>query len=70
MTWNRLDNDILWIPGDSTVTGYCHVTGKVVLCLNQPLRVKDMKLHFEGRRYMKYEYSSLGRDPTLTAYLN
>ncbi|PYH37112.1 arrestin family protein [Aspergillus neoniger CBS 115656] len=51
----RLDSDIIWLPGDSPSTGYCHVTGKVVLCLNQPLCVKDIKLHFEGRHYMNWQ---------------
>ncbi|PWY74879.1 arrestin domain-containing protein [Aspergillus eucalypticola CBS 122712] len=51
----RLDSDIIWLPGDSSSTGYCHVTGKVVLCLNQSLCVKDIKLHFEGRRYMNWQ---------------
>ncbi|GKZ24235.1 hypothetical protein AbraIFM66951_002306 [Aspergillus brasiliensis] len=51
----RLDSDVLWLPGDSSTTGYCHVTGKVVICLNQALCVKDMKLHFEGRRYMNWD---------------
>ncbi|RAL02604.1 arrestin domain-containing protein [Aspergillus ibericus CBS 121593] len=51
----RLDNDVIWLPGDDISSGYIHLNGKVILCLNQPLCVKDMKLHFEGWRYIKWD---------------
>ncbi|PWY80829.1 hypothetical protein BO94DRAFT_558240 [Aspergillus sclerotioniger CBS 115572] len=50
----RLDTNVIWLPGDDIPTGYCHLTSKVILCLNQPLCIKDLKLHFEGWRYLKW----------------
>ncbi|PYI02693.1 arrestin domain-containing protein [Aspergillus sclerotiicarbonarius CBS 121057] len=51
----RLDSNVIWLPGDTVTTEYHHLKGNVILCLNQPLCVKDMKLHFEGRRYIKWD---------------
>jgi hypothetical protein len=50
----RLDNNSLRLPRIDEDTSYGHLTGTVVLCLNKPLPVKDIKLHTRGIQYVKY----------------
>jgi hypothetical protein len=50
---SRLDNDILWLPRDVVDITYGHFRGKVILCLNHPICVQDVKLHLEGLYYLK-----------------
>ncbi|PWY73038.1 arrestin domain-containing protein [Aspergillus heteromorphus CBS 117.55] len=51
----RLESDLVWVPGDDDSARYYHVLGKILLCLNQPLCVKDIKVHFQGFRYMNWD---------------
>ncbi|PYH98625.1 arrestin domain-containing protein [Aspergillus ellipticus CBS 707.79] len=51
----RLADNVIWLPGEDNSHKYYHVKGNVILCLNQPLCVKDIKLHFQGHRYMNWD---------------
>ncbi|KAJ5618989.1 hypothetical protein N7510_002973 [Penicillium lagena] len=52
----RLDEDTLYLPGYGESTSYGRLSGTVVLCLNKPLAVKDIKLHAKGVRYVNWDW--------------
>ncbi|KAE8381311.1 hypothetical protein BDV26DRAFT_278884 [Aspergillus bertholletiae] len=51
----KLDHDTIWIPAMGHTIQYAHAPGKVILCLNKPTRVSDVKLHLEGRCYINWD---------------
>ncbi|KAE8139245.1 hypothetical protein BDV38DRAFT_281410 [Aspergillus pseudotamarii] len=51
----RLDQNTIRIPAAGHTVKYGHAQGKVILCLNKPTRVSDVKLHLEGRYYINWD---------------
>ncbi|KAE8369931.1 hypothetical protein BDV27DRAFT_171664 [Aspergillus caelatus] len=51
----RLDQSTIRIPAAGHTIKYGHAQGKVILCLNEPTRVSDVKLHLEGRYYINWD---------------
>ncbi|OQD80922.1 hypothetical protein PENANT_c031G00089 [Penicillium antarcticum] len=51
----RLDNSSLTFPRIDEDTSYGHLNGTVVLCLNKPLPVKELKLHTRGIQYVNWD---------------
>ncbi|KAE8404360.1 hypothetical protein BDV37DRAFT_282909 [Aspergillus pseudonomiae] len=51
----RLDQNTIWIPTAGHTIKYGHASGKVILCLSEPTRVWDIKLHLEGRYYINWD---------------
>jgi hypothetical protein len=45
------------LPRIDENTSYGHLNGTVVLCLNKPLPVKELKLHTRGIQYVKYVFT-------------
>ncbi|KAJ5766494.1 uncharacterized protein N7511_004110 [Penicillium nucicola] len=55
----RLENNTLTLPRIEEDTSYGRLNGTVVLCLNRPLPVKEIKLHTRGIQYVNWDSTTL-----------
>jgi hypothetical protein len=49
----RLEASTLRLPREDEEAGYGHLNGTVVLCLNKPLYMNDIKVHMRGKHHAK-----------------